>query len=186
MFCPNCGKELPEKGRFCPACGKEVTPALKKTVPQVTLNTKTMLIIAVAVIVILLALLLFHPGNGKAPAAPPDQAENVTTGQLTPGVSIQEPSSTPTPDPAAALVGTWTNKDGVGLKFTSDGTLKLSGLGFSLGGDTFTYDVTGENSLTLTATVGGILSADMEAPYGIVGGTLYIQIGDYSFELTKE
>ena len=93
---------------------------------------------------------------------------------------------TPTPDPASLLVGTWTNKDGVGLKFTSDGTLKLSGLGFSLGGDTFTYEVTGENSLTLTATAGGILSADMEAPYGIVGNTLYIDIGDYSFELTKK
>lgn len=93
---------------------------------------------------------------------------------------------TPTPDPAAALVGTWTNKDGVGLKFTGDGTLKLSGLGFSLGGDTFTYEVSGENSLTLTAAVGGFISTDIEAPYGIVGDTLYIQIGDYSFELTKE
>lgn len=93
---------------------------------------------------------------------------------------------TPTPDPASLLVGTWTNKDGVGLKFTADGTLKLSGLGFSLGGDTFTYEVTGENSLTLTATVGGFISTDMEAPYGIVGDTLYIDIGDYSFELKKE
>lgn len=93
---------------------------------------------------------------------------------------------TPTPDPAAALVGTWTNKDGVGLKFTSDGTLKLSGKGLTLNTDTFTYEVTGENSLTLTATVGGILSADIEAPYGIMGDTLYIEIGDYSFELTKE
>lgn len=93
---------------------------------------------------------------------------------------------TPTPDPAAALVGMWTNKDGVGLKFTGDGTMKLSGKGLSLGGDTFTYEVTGENSLTLTATVGGILSADIEAPYGIMGDTLYIEIGDYSFELTKE
>lgn len=100
------------------------------------------------------------------------------------GTETAEP--TPTPDPASLLVGTWSNADGVGLKFTADGTLKLSGLGFSLGGDTFTYEVTGENSLTLTATVGGILSADMEAPYGIVGDTLYIQIGDYSFELTKE
>lgn len=100
------------------------------------------------------------------------------------GTETAEP--TPTPDPAAALVGTWTNKDGVGLRFTSDGTLKLSGFGLILGGDTFTYEVTGENTLTLTATVGGVLSADMEAPYGIVDGTLYIQIGDYSFELTKK
>lgn len=100
------------------------------------------------------------------------------------GTETAEP--TPTPDPAAALVGTWSNADGVGLKFTSDGTLKLSGLGFDLGGDTFTYEVTGENSLTLTATVGGILSADIAAPYAIVGDTLYIEIGDYNFELTKK
>lgn len=94
---------------------------------------------------------------------------------------------TPTPDPASLLVGTWTNKDGVGLKFTADGTLKLSGFGLSLGGDTFTYEVTGENTLTLTATVGGgLLSADTECPYGIWSDTLYIDIGDLSFELTKK
>lgn len=92
---------------------------------------------------------------------------------------------TPTPDPAAALVGTWTNKDGVGLKFYSDGTVKLSGFGLSLGGDTFTYEVTGENTLTLTATVGGILSADRECPYVIWEDTLYIEIADFEFELTK-
>lgn len=105
----------------------------------------------------------------------------------TPGPADTETAEpTPTPAPAAALVGTWTNKDGVGLRFTSDGTLKLSGFGLTLGGDTFTYEVTGENTLTLTATVGGVLSADVECPYGIYDGTLYIQIGDYSFELTKQ
>lgn len=93
----------------------------------------------------------------------------------------------PTPDPASLLVGTWTNRDGVGLKFTADGTVKLSGFGLSLGGDTFTYEVTGENTLTLIATVGGgFLSADMECPYRIWGDTLYIDIGDLSFELTKK
>lgn len=100
------------------------------------------------------------------------------------GTETAEP--TPTPDPAAALVGTWSNADGVGLKFTSDGALKLSGLGLTLGGDTFTYEVTGENTLTLTATMGDLLSADIAAPYAIVGDTLYIEIGDYSFELTKK
>lgn len=92
---------------------------------------------------------------------------------------------TPTSDPAVALVGTWTGKDGVGLKFSSDGTVKLSGFGLSLGGDTFTYEVTGENTLTLTATVGGILSADTVCPYGIWDGVLYISIADFDFELTK-
>lgn len=110
--------------------------------------------------------------GGKDAAPAPTEAETA------------EP--TPTPDPAELLVGTWTNKDGVGLKFTSDGTLKLSGKGLTLNTDTFTYEVTGENSLTLTAKVGGVLSLDMEAPYGIMGDTLYIEIGDYSFELTKQ
>lgn len=92
----------------------------------------------------------------------------------------------PAADPAEALVGTWSNKDGVGLKFGSDGVLYLSGLGLTLGGDTFSYEVTGENALTLTATVGGLVSADLDAPYGIVGDTLYIELGGYEFELTKE
>lgn len=54
------------------------------------------------------------------------------------------------------------------------------------GGDTFTYAVTGKNALTLTAKVGGLVSADFECPYGILGDTLYIEIADYSFELTKK
>ena len=93
---------------------------------------------------------------------------------------------TPTPDPAAALVGTWTNKDGVGLKFSADGTVKLSGFGLNLGGDTFRYEVTGENEVTLSAKAGGLVSVELDCPYGILGDTLYIEIGDYSFELTKQ
>ena len=171
MFCPNCGKELPENSRFCPSCGKETAPAPVKPAPTVTLNTKTLLIVAAAVIVVLLAVLILRPGHSV------EQPQNDIA---------QTAAPTPTPDPAAALVGTWTNKDGVGLRFTSDGTLKLSGFGLTLGGDTFTYEVTGENILTLTATVGELLSADMEAPYGIVGDTLYIEIGGYDLELTKK
>ena len=176
MYCPNCGKELPEDSRFCPSCGKETAPTPAKSAPTVTLNTKALLIVAAAVIVVLLAVLILRPGQSAG------QLQNGPTQ----GQEAQTPAPTPTPDPAAALVGTWTNKDGVGLRFTSDGILKLSGFGLTLGGDTFTYEVTGANTLTLTATVGGVLSADMVTPYGIVDGTLYIQIGDYSFELTKE
>ena len=32
----------------------------------------------------------------------------------------------------AALAGTWMNKDGIGLKFTKDRTVKLSGLGLMI------------------------------------------------------
>lgn len=170
MFCPNCGKELPEGSRFCPSCGKEMAPTPVKPAPTVTLNTKALLIVAAAVIVVLLAVLILRPGQSA------DQPQN--------GAS-QTAAPTPTPDPAAALVGTWTNKDGVGLRFTSDGTLKLSGFGLTLGGDTFTYEVTGENTLTLTATVGGVLSADIDAPYAIWGSTLVIELGGIELTLTR-
>ena len=178
MFCPNCGKELPEGSRFCPSCGKECAPGQPGTLPPaptkpastVTLNTKTLLIAAVAVIVVLLAVLILRPGQST------EQSQNGPA---------QTAAPTPTPDPAAALVGTWTNKDGVGLRFTSDGTLKLSGFGLTLGGDTFTYEVTGENTLTLTATVGGVLSADIVAPYAIRGNTLVIELSGIELTLTR-
>lgn len=59
MFCPSCGKELSEGSHFCPACGKETAPASAPVKPAstVTLNTKTLLVIAAAVIVVLLAVL---------------------------------------------------------------------------------------------------------------------------------
>lgn len=185
MFCPNCGKELPETSRFCPSCGKKRapgqpgTPPSAKAAPTVTLNTKTLLIAAGVVIVILLALLIFRLGQGYTP--------NSVQGQQGPPAPEQteQTEQTPEPDPAAALVGTWSNKDGVGLRFTSDGTVTLSGFGLNLGGDTFSYEVTGENSLTLTGTK-GLLSADIEATYVLLGNTLYIEIGGYEFELTKK
>ncbi len=122
-----------------------------------------------------LVLALASCGGGSSTEGPASSA---------PSPETAEPA--PEPDPAAALVGTWTNQDGVGLKFTDDGTVKLSGFGLTLGSDTFTYEVTGENTLTLTATVGGLVSADTECPYGILDDILYIEIGDYSFELTKK
>lgn len=33
MYCPNCGKELPEGSRFCPSCGKECAPANRGRLP---------------------------------------------------------------------------------------------------------------------------------------------------------
>ena len=178
MYCPNCGKELPEGSRFCPSCGKECAPGQPGTPPPaptkpastVTLNVKTLLIAAAVVIVVLLAVLILRPGQSA------EQSQNGPA---------QTAAPTPTPDPAAALVGTWTNKNGVGLRFTSDGTLKLSGFGLSLGGDTFTYEVTGENTLTLTATVGGVLSADIVAPYAIRGNTLVIELSGIELTLTR-
>lgn len=177
MYCPNCGKELPVDGRFCPSCGQEITPAVPptpaKAAATVTLNKRTLLVVAGAVVAALLVLALFvlsmlgsREQDTNQPIPRTDRASRRTQPE--------------------ALVGTWSNKDGVGLKFGSDGVLYLSGLGLTLGGDTFSYEVTGENALTLTATVGGLVSADLDAPYGIVGDTLYIELGGYEFELTKE
>lgn len=181
MFCPNCGKELAEGSRFCPSCGKECapgqpgTPPPAKAAPTITLNSKALLIVAGVVIVALLALLIFRPG----------QSGERTPSQDQPAQTQQTPEPEPEPDPAAALVGTWSNKDGVGLKFTGDGTVTLSGFGLNLGGDTFSYAVTGDNTLTFTGKK-GLLSADIEVPYILWGDTLYIEIGGYEFELTKK
>lgn len=178
MYCRNCGKELPEGGKFCPSCGaaqadapKAASAPDKPAAPIITLDSRTLLVVAGAVIVVLLAVLIFRPGQSKTPD--PGQTSQVQ----------QAPE--PEPDPAAALVGTWTNKDGVGLKFTKDGTMKLSGMGLSLGGDTFTYETDGEGTLTLTASVAGV-SADIDAPYTIFGNTLHIELGGVELTLTKK
>lgn len=171
MYCRNCGKELPEGGKFCPSCGSGSAPEQRGPRPpapagaKLQIDPKLLLIAAGAVIVLLLAVVIFRPGQSKAPA---------------PGETSQTEQ-----DPAAALVGTWKNKDGIGLKFSKDGTLKLSGKGLSLGGDTFTYEVTGEGELTLTATVAGI-GAGIEAPYEIYGDTLCIELGGLELTLTKK
>lgn len=170
MYCHNCGKELPDGSKFCPDCGAAQAAAPKMNsaparpaAPTVTLNSRTLLIVAGAVILVLLAVLIFRPGQSKAPAS---QAEQ---------------------DPASALVGTWTNKDGVGLKFTKDGKLKLTGNGVSWGvdGDTFTYEADGNGNLTLTTSAAGIIM-DVDTPYAIIGNTLYIELGGEALELTKK
>lgn len=177
MYCHNCGKELPEGSKFCPSCGSASTP--EKSGPRspastgttLKIDAKLLLIAAGIIIVVLLAVVIFRPGQNKAPAS--------TLGQNS--QAQQEPE----PDPAAALVGTWTNKDGIGLKFTKDGIMKLSGKGLSLGGNTFTYEVDGKGNMTLTATVAG-MTADIEAPYMIFGDTLNIELGGMDLTLTRK
>lgn len=175
MFCPNCGKELSEGGRFCPACGRETAPgpvsppAPARQALSIPLNSKTLLVVAGVVIVALLAILVFRPGESKP-------AQNADT-----------PAVTEPVDPAAALVGIWSGRDDVGLRFTEGGTVTLSGFGLDLGGDTFTYAVTGPNTLTLTAQVGGLVSAGFEAPYLLSGDgdRLQIELAGYLVELTR-
>ena len=89
-------------------------------------------------------------------------------------------------NPANALVGRWSGRDGVGLHFTKDGTVTLSGFGLDLGGDTFTYEVMGPNTLSLTAQVGGLVSAGFEVPYVLSGNTLQVELAGYLVELTRD
>jgi len=175
-FCPNCGKPLTPGAKFCPDCGAAQAAAPKMNsaparpaAPTVTLNSRTLLIVAGAVILVLLAVLIFRSGQSKAPASDPAQTSQAEQ------------------DPASALVGTWTNKDGVGLKFTKDGKLKLTGNGVSWGvdGDTFTYEADGNGNLTLTTSAAGII-VDVDTPYAIIGNTLYIELGGEALELTKK
>lgn len=181
MYCANCGKELDQGAAFCSGCGTAVgstQAAAPRSAPAktVTVNSRTLLILgmaAVVVIAVLLTVVFLRPGQSAEQSQGPGQSPAMET----PVVET---------DPAAALVGTWTNQDGVGLTFTKDGTLRLSGFGLSLGGDTFHYEVTGENVLTLTAEAASLLSVDTEAPYYLLEDTLFIQIGEFSFELTRK
>ena len=181
MFCPNCGKELPEGGRFCPTCGRETAsgpvlpPAPARQALSIPLNSKTLLALAGVVIMVLLAALILRPGEERT--APP------TAG----GLGADTPTMTEPLDPTAALVGSWSGRDNVGLRFTEGSTVTLSGFGLDVGGDTFTYSVTGPNTLTLTAQVGGLVSAGFEAPYFLSGdgNTLQIELAGYLVELTR-
>ena len=172
MFCPNCGKELPEESRFCLNCGKETA---RESIPRskpalsIPLNSKTMLALAGVVIVALLAILIFRLGGEQA--ADPAADGSAVTEQM---------------NPANALVGRWSGRDGVGLHFTKDGTVTLSGFGLDLGGDTFTYEVMGPNTLSLTAQVGGLVSAGFEVPYVLSGNTLQVELAGYLLELTRD
>lgn len=172
MFCPNCGKEITGGNRFCGNCGHQISSGKPKS--SAALNSKRLLIVAVAVIVVLLAvlaILLFRTG---------EDGENDRRGQDT-DEPVEEENVKTDPD---AIVGTWTNSDGVGLTFTAGGTLRLSGFGLSLGGDTFKYEVQDENTIYITAD--NALGLGFDATYGIVGDTLFIQLAEYSFELTKK
>ncbi|MBQ2203257.1 MAG: zinc ribbon domain-containing protein, partial [Oscillospiraceae bacterium] len=34
MFCPQCGKQIPDQSKFCPGCGATLTDAVKAAVQQ--------------------------------------------------------------------------------------------------------------------------------------------------------
>lgn len=56
MFCPTCGRELPEGSRFCPGCGKAVGNGASGSAPPAPRRSKRLLVFgAVAVAVVALA-----------------------------------------------------------------------------------------------------------------------------------
>lgn len=83
MFCPKCGKYLPEKSQACEYCGHN------QERPRI--SNKAMLLAAIAALVSAISLLLsFLPGSGST------QAQD-TTPTPTPVVAVASPTATPKP-----------------------------------------------------------------------------------------
>lgn len=55
MFCPRCGKELPEAARFCAACGSPAENQKNDTTPQVKKKNKTALTVSLVSVILALA-----------------------------------------------------------------------------------------------------------------------------------
>lgn len=51
MFCPTCGKEIPDDSSLCPACGAKITSGKREHNP----NSRSRIILSVAIILVLLA-----------------------------------------------------------------------------------------------------------------------------------
>lgn len=65
MFCPTCGRELPEGSRFCPGCGEAVGDAASGSVPPAPRRSRRPLvlgIVAVAVVALASVVALFATG----------------------------------------------------------------------------------------------------------------------------
>lgn len=172
MFCKFCGAELPDDARFCPKCGKDNgadAAAQKPTRSLGTLDMKTLLFAVGVVAVVLLTVLLVRSCGAKD-AAPERQAEETVE-----------------PEPEAPIVGKWTNADGVGVTFTEDGYMRFTAGNISLGYDKFHYEITGENTLTLTPDVPVLGTAiSYDANYALAGDTLFLGVGDYDFTLVRK
>lgn len=83
MFCPRCGKYLPEKLQACEYCGHNQERS--------RISNKAMLLAAIAALVSAISLLLsFLPGSGSM------QAQD-TTPTPTPVVAVTSPTATPKP-----------------------------------------------------------------------------------------
>jgi uncharacterized protein YacL len=67
MFCPNCGKEIPDGSNFCPFCGYQITGGSEKekvqTVELTSKRLKAQLLFAILTIVI--GFLLLSIGSYK-------------------------------------------------------------------------------------------------------------------------
>ncbi|MBM6675346.1 zinc ribbon domain-containing protein [Olsenella uli] len=75
MFCPTCGRELPEGSRFCPGCGKAVGNGASGSAPPAPRRSKRLLVfgavavaaVAIASVVALLATGVLGRGEAKLP-----------------------------------------------------------------------------------------------------------------------
>ena len=58
MFCPNCGKEIPDGSKFCPYCGEKL---ITESIPEKRkpVRKKISLLIFIPIIVLVVALSIF-------------------------------------------------------------------------------------------------------------------------------
>ena len=157
VFCKFCGAQMPEGAKFCPVCGGSSKPLRP-------LSTKIVMVAAGVLLVLLVVFVVLAVRScGAGPEARSAGASS------------------------AAIVGKWTNADGLGVTFTGDGYLRFTAGSVSLGYDKFLYEITDEDTLTLTPdvpVVGRLIS--YEATYRLSGNTLYLSVGDYEFTLTRQ
>jgi hypothetical protein len=75
MFCPSCGKEIPDNSRYCLACGKSPTEAINASKPEERRESKrksnTFRNIRIVIITLLgiyaIVLVSSHANNGTLP-----------------------------------------------------------------------------------------------------------------------
>jgi hypothetical protein len=87
MFCPSCGKEIPDNSRYCLVCGKSPMEALSKPVdhqgPQPKSNTRRNILLGILVLLVVFVLVRssMEQNNGTFPGIPQNDP-------LTPSVFI--------------------------------------------------------------------------------------------------
>ena len=60
MYCPNCGKEIPDESKFCPECGYTITQKAEELKKDVPVKKKFNLLLLISMIIGVIYLREFH------------------------------------------------------------------------------------------------------------------------------